>query len=604
MCFFKKATYLPLRDTTQVSTSAWSARSVFAADVDGDGDLDVLSASQYDHKIALYLNDGAPPSASVSAIHGDDSACTRNTPMVPCATLNQALRTCFPPAPFPSYPGVVPAPLPQTTCSITMAAHAHVLHQPIAISVQHRAVRIVGQQQHPSSHLVCAESVADWCIKVVNPVRPAGVYLAGITVSAPSPTTRGCLALGPDSAVSLDAVRFLNCTNAGGDQDNDPGGGGGGGAIRVGPGARLRILSDVSFNRCSAPAGSGGAINLGDEATLTCAVLSIMPHLAGLSAHIPHPTTSSFLSASRLSCIVATNCSAARDGGALYSASRLPLTLRQSSFKDNRAAGRGGALFLDTASTTGGGVALQDVFFKGNSADFAGGAVYALCAFPGFDSQKFCSLTLASGTTFQENDALAAGGALYLNKVKLTFHNAAVTTTATAAASFTSNTAAQSGGAIFWTGDLTLRPDFSSAPSSSALEQALLQTARDEPHLHGVNNGIASSPFNLTLARNYSAPPGSLEPDGRPIDPPFRLELVDAYGQRVNVGPHQTTTPAAAAGFLWSRCHSPRLRGNRPVDCGPHRAHRENHARRRVDLPLGRGTRPGRVAQPGRHRAV
>ena len=32
--------------------------SVFAADVDGDGDMDVLSASQYDDKIAWYENDG------------------------------------------------------------------------------------------------------------------------------------------------------------------------------------------------------------------------------------------------------------------------------------------------------------------------------------------------------------------------------------------------------------------------------------------------------------------------------------------------------------------------------------------------------------------
>jgi Na+/citrate or Na+/malate symporter len=32
--------------------------SVYAADLDGDGDLDVLSASNYDDKIAWYANDG------------------------------------------------------------------------------------------------------------------------------------------------------------------------------------------------------------------------------------------------------------------------------------------------------------------------------------------------------------------------------------------------------------------------------------------------------------------------------------------------------------------------------------------------------------------
>ena len=42
-----------------ISTAADNARSVFAADVDGDGDIDVLSASFYDDKIAWYENDGS-----------------------------------------------------------------------------------------------------------------------------------------------------------------------------------------------------------------------------------------------------------------------------------------------------------------------------------------------------------------------------------------------------------------------------------------------------------------------------------------------------------------------------------------------------------------
>jgi len=41
-----------------ITTSAFGARSVFAIDLDGDGDMDVLSASVLDDKIAWYENDG------------------------------------------------------------------------------------------------------------------------------------------------------------------------------------------------------------------------------------------------------------------------------------------------------------------------------------------------------------------------------------------------------------------------------------------------------------------------------------------------------------------------------------------------------------------
>ena len=45
--------------THTITTAANGAWSVFAADVDGDGDTDVLSASFVDNKIAWYENDGS-----------------------------------------------------------------------------------------------------------------------------------------------------------------------------------------------------------------------------------------------------------------------------------------------------------------------------------------------------------------------------------------------------------------------------------------------------------------------------------------------------------------------------------------------------------------
>ena len=42
-----------------VTTIADGARGVFVTDVDGDGDVDALSASAYDDTIAWYENDGS-----------------------------------------------------------------------------------------------------------------------------------------------------------------------------------------------------------------------------------------------------------------------------------------------------------------------------------------------------------------------------------------------------------------------------------------------------------------------------------------------------------------------------------------------------------------
>ena len=42
-----------------ITTLADDGQSVFAVDVDGDGDADILTASNYDDTVAFYENDGS-----------------------------------------------------------------------------------------------------------------------------------------------------------------------------------------------------------------------------------------------------------------------------------------------------------------------------------------------------------------------------------------------------------------------------------------------------------------------------------------------------------------------------------------------------------------
>jgi hypothetical protein len=54
----------PSWSASDIATSASGARSVFAADIDGDGDLDVISASYADNTIAWYETSAAIPEFS------------------------------------------------------------------------------------------------------------------------------------------------------------------------------------------------------------------------------------------------------------------------------------------------------------------------------------------------------------------------------------------------------------------------------------------------------------------------------------------------------------------------------------------------------------
>ena len=52
LCFISMMMGQPSFTANTISTSADNARSVFAADMDNDGDMDIVSASSIDDKIA------------------------------------------------------------------------------------------------------------------------------------------------------------------------------------------------------------------------------------------------------------------------------------------------------------------------------------------------------------------------------------------------------------------------------------------------------------------------------------------------------------------------------------------------------------------------
>ena len=259
----------------------------------------------------------------------------------------------------------------------------------------------------------------------------------------------GCVSVEHVSRTAITACSFQQCAASGS-----------GGGVYAASGEEV-IVRDSNFQSCNSE-DNGGAISIFKTTNLRLESSILTASLAGYSGGAVMATNV------RQVAITGTQFENGRamHGGCVLANSMVSLDVQNSSFHECLADLNGGALLANavlqirfmtstlemchSTQANGGGLAvlkprevsIADTALHGCTAAEAGGGLYALLA----ETPSFA--LLVNGTDWYSNEA-TTGGALYVNDQTITLSQ----DVAILDSIFTQNSAAKSGGAIFWSAD-------------------------------------------------------------------------------------------------------------------------------------------------------
>ncbi|KNC52987.1 uncharacterized protein AMSG_12242 [Thecamonas trahens ATCC 50062] len=390
-----------------VSTAADGAWSVVAADIDGDGDLDLASASISDNKIAWYENiDGAgsfePQQVVSTAAYRAQSVIAADIDGDGDLDLASAYSSTIAWYPRRSYftmsrPATIAASVPGTVVLNATAARVRggVLFNvqpppsmlpPATLSlvnitilnmgsgsdsiVAAQGLRVTGSGAVLElENCVIKSSTADTAITrfLVNPGLGGAIAVTnGGTLLARNTTFEHCSASITGGAIVVDFEDSIARISGGALIDNSAATHGG--AIAVINGGRLE-LDGVRFESNVAELGSGGAIYTDASAHVTINDAVVINNVATLGGGVfVSPATSLFVSRATLY-----HNSARDSGGGIYVSRSGRLTAMSTTLNANSAANFGGGIALRPSDN----VTLDDCTLSANTAAI-GGAIAIL----------------------------------------------------------------------------------------------------------------------------------------------------------------------------------------------------------------------------------